>query len=139
MLSKNFYRFEYQLFPDDSDSLIAADVVVYKNAIKLYPEKSEPRVIRGWELNDKLWVVWNQRFVSMLVFEDFSLIAAIIYAFVFFLISHEVKITKSKLLRLFEYDFVLKIWDNKDFCSARTRFDKPRPFKFSKTSITKNH
>lgn len=46
--------------------------------------------------------------------------------------SHEVKITKSKLLKLFNYDVVMKIWDSKDFCSARTRFDKPRPFKFSK-------
>ena len=28
---------------------------------------------------------------------------------------------------------MLKIWDTRDYCSARTKFDKPKPFKFSKT------
>ena len=27
----------------------------------------------------------------------------------------------------------MKIWDSRDFCSARTKFDRPKPFKFPKT------
>ena len=29
---------------------------------------------------------------------------------------------------------VFKIWDGRDFCSSRTKFDKPKPFKFSKSN-----
>lgn len=47
--------------------------------------------------------------------------------------SHEIMLTKAKLLKLFDYELVFKIWDMKDYCSAKTRFDKPKPFKFSKT------
>ena len=42
------------------------------------------------------------------------------------------RLTKSRLLKLFDHEVVLKIWDNRDFCTARTKFDKPKPFKFPK-------
>jgi hypothetical protein len=45
---------------------------------------------------------------------------------------HELKLTKSRLLKLFDHELVLKIWDTRDYCAARTKFDKPKPFKFSK-------
>ncbi len=50
----------------------------------------------------------------------------------FDLFSHELHLTKSRLLKLFDHELVLKIWDSKEHCSARTKFDKPKPFKFSK-------
>ncbi len=103
---QNFYRFEYQLMPDDPEP-IQADLVTYKIAAKLFPEKSEPRIIKSWEHDDQIWIIWSQ--------------------------THELQLTKSRLLKLFEHEIVLKIWDSRDFCSARTKFDKPKPFKFAKT------
>lgn len=41
--------------------------------------------------------------------------------------------TKSSLLKFFEHEIVVKIWDSKDLCSPRARFDKPKPFKFPKS------
>ncbi|CAF0826449.1 unnamed protein product [Brachionus calyciflorus] len=102
----HFYRFEYQLIPDDPDTLYATDLVTFKQAVKIYPDKFEPKVIRGWENDNKIWATWS--------------------------ISHEIGMTKSSLLKFFEYEIVLKIWDSKDLCSPRARFDKPKPFKFSK-------
>jgi hypothetical protein len=47
------------------------------------------------------------------------------------LLSHELKLTKSRLLKLYEHELVLRIWDAKEHCSARARFDKPKQMKFS--------
>ncbi len=48
------------------------------------------------------------------------------------LCSHKLKMTKTKLMKLFDHELVFKIWNSKDYCAARTRFDKPKPFKFPK-------
>lgn len=37
------------------------------------------------------------------------------------------------MLKLFDHELVVKIWDTRDNCAARTKFDKPKPFKFGKT------
>jgi hypothetical protein len=94
--------------PDDPEP-VQADLVTYKAAAKLFPEKLDPKIIKSWENEDKIWVVWTQ--------------------------THELKLTKSRLLMMFDHEIVLKIWDSRDFCSARTKFDKPKPFKFSKTGL----
>ena len=70
-------------------------------------------------------------FIKLIIFTSFlyyNLSKTILYKY----FSHELNLTKSRLLKLFEHDFVLKIWDSKEYCSARTKFDKPKPFKFSK-------
>lgn len=103
---QNFYKFEYQLMPDDPEPL-QSDLVTYKVAAKLFPEKSDPKIIKSWEHENKMWIVWTQ--------------------------THDLELTKSRLLRMFDHEFVLKIWDSRDFCSARAKFDKPKPFKFPKT------
>lgn len=59
----NFYKFEYQLTPDDPESIYTADLVTYRSAVKLFPEKGEPRVIKAWEDENKLWVTWNIKLV----------------------------------------------------------------------------
>jgi hypothetical protein len=41
--------------------------------------------------------------------------------------------TRNRLLKLFDHEIVLKIWDSRDLCSLRTKIDKPKPFKFPKT------
>lgn len=45
--------------PDDTEP-VQADLVTYKQAAKLFPEKSEPKIIKSWENEDKTWVVWTQ-------------------------------------------------------------------------------
>ena len=56
---KNFYKFEYQLIPDDPDTLYVADLVTFRNAAKLYPEKAESKILKAWENGNKIWVTWN--------------------------------------------------------------------------------
>ncbi len=41
--------------------------------------------------------------------------------------------TRNRLLKLFDHEIILKIWDSRDLCSLRTKIDKPKPFKFPKT------
>jgi hypothetical protein len=45
--------------PDDQEPT-TSDLVTYKVAAKLFPEKGEPKVIKSWEHNNKIWIVWNQ-------------------------------------------------------------------------------
>ncbi len=58
---KNFYKFEYQLIPDDPETLVTFDLVVYKQAAKLFSEKFEPKIIKSWESEGKLWLTFSQR------------------------------------------------------------------------------
>jgi hypothetical protein len=46
--------------PDDNETVYTADLVTYKVAAKLFPEKSEPKVLKTWEFENKIWVVWHQ-------------------------------------------------------------------------------
>jgi hypothetical protein len=57
---KNFYKLEYQLLPSDPDTLFVADLVTYKTAAKLYPENADPKVIKPWQHENKMWITWNQ-------------------------------------------------------------------------------
>ena len=45
--------------PDEEEPTIM-DLVTYRVAAKLFPEKSDPRVIKTWEHHNKLWITWNQ-------------------------------------------------------------------------------
>lgn len=56
-----FYKFEYQLLPDDPDTLYSADLVTFKSAIKIYPDKFDPKVVRVWENENKMWATWSIR------------------------------------------------------------------------------
>jgi hypothetical protein len=48
------------LDPEDPETIVTADLVTYRIAAKLYPEKGEPRVLKSWENDGKIWVTWNQ-------------------------------------------------------------------------------
>jgi hypothetical protein len=91
--------------PDDPETTIF-DLVNYRNAVKLYPEKGDTRVLKSWRSNGKNMVTWSQK--------------------------HELNLTKTRLLKLFDHELVLKIWDAKDYCQARAKFDRPKSFKFQK-------
>ena len=40
--------------------------------------------------------------------------------------SHQLELQRERLLALFSHSILLKIWDGKEFCTARTKLDKPR-------------
>ena len=40
--------------------------------------------------------------------------------------SHALELQRERLLALFSHSILLKIWDGKEFCTARTKLDKPR-------------
>jgi hypothetical protein len=46
--------------PDDAETLCTADLVTFRNAAKLYPEKAESKVLKAWEFEGKLWITWSQ-------------------------------------------------------------------------------
>ena len=45
--------------PDDNE-FTCSDLVTYKVAAKLFPEKSEPKILKSWEQGNKIWIVWSQ-------------------------------------------------------------------------------
>jgi hypothetical protein len=57
---QNYYKFEYQLIPEENEPVISCDVVTYKIAAKLYPENQEPKLIKTWENESQIWVSWSQ-------------------------------------------------------------------------------
>jgi hypothetical protein len=40
--------------------------------------------------------------------------------------SHQLDLERGKLLNLLSQDIVVKIWDEREYCTARTKLDKPR-------------
>jgi hypothetical protein len=42
------------------------------------------------------------------------------------LFSHTVKFDRQRLLQLLSHEILVKIWDGKEYCAARTKLDKPR-------------
>lgn len=60
-------------------------------------------------------------------FSDHGVLIASIVNFLFS--SHSVTVTKDVLLQLFSHKLELRIWDSKDKCSTRARFDRPKAFR----------
>ena len=38
-------------------------------------------------------------------------------------------VTKDVLLKLYDHTLELRVWDTKDKCSTRARFDRPKAFR----------
>jgi hypothetical protein len=47
--------------PDDLESTIT-EVVTYKVAAKIFPDKEEPKVVKTWETESQVWVAWNRTY-----------------------------------------------------------------------------
>ena len=45
------------------------------------------------------------------------------------LCSHTMTVTKEVLLKLYDHTLELRVWDTKDKCSTRARFDRPKAFR----------
>ncbi|XP_025106751.1 uncharacterized protein LOC112571726 isoform X2 [Pomacea canaliculata] len=99
---QNYYHIEYYLIPEDSE-LMKTDIVTYGVAAKLYMERHDARVIKTWQDGELTWIAWAH--------------------------SHTMTITKELLLKMFDHTLELRVWDTKDKCSSRARFDRPKAFR----------
>ncbi|CAL1542846.1 unnamed protein product [Lymnaea stagnalis] len=100
--AQNYYHLEYYLLPDDVEPM-KIDVVTYGVAVKVFMEKQDAKVIKTWQDGDITWFAWAH--------------------------SHTVTVTKEKLMSMFKHTVLLKIWDSKEKCSTRARFDRPKAFR----------
>nr|KAG5711366.1 hypothetical protein BaRGS_006063 [Batillaria attramentaria] len=99
---QSYYHVEYYLYPDD-DELMKTDVVTYGMAAKLYMERHDARVIKTWQDGEITWIAWAH--------------------------SHTMTVNKDMLLNLYDHTLELRVWDVKDKCSTRARFDRPKAFR----------
>ncbi|XP_064632936.1 uncharacterized protein LOC135491169 isoform X2 [Lineus longissimus] len=100
--AQNYYHCEYYLLPTDTEP-VKTDIVTFGMAAKLYTERQEPRVLKTWQDGDQTWVSWTH--------------------------SHNVVVTDELLCELYKHRLELRIWDTKEKCSTRARFDRPKAFR----------
>jgi hypothetical protein len=62
--AQNYYKFEYQLLPDDSEPTVT-EIASYKTAAKVFPNKQEPRIVKTWENDNHVWIAWSLTYVSL--------------------------------------------------------------------------
>jgi hypothetical protein len=43
-----------------------------------------------------------------------------------FSFSHQIELTRERLSALLSHEILVKIWDGKEYCTVRTKLDKPR-------------
>ncbi|RDD42894.1 Uncharacterized protein TrispH2_004889 [Trichoplax sp. H2] len=99
--AESYYHYCYNLFPNLDDQG-KVDVVAYGPAVKIYTE-NESKVQKTWQELDQTWIAWTQ--------------------------SQTVNVDTEFLLKLFEHQMVLRMWDSKDKVSAKARFDRPKAFR----------
>ncbi|CAF0974604.1 unnamed protein product [Adineta ricciae] len=96
---QGYYRVEYSLIPGTPN--VAFDIVVFRAAAKIYPDGQRAYVIPIWQDdNDNAWIVWSH--------------------------IHKLDLNREQLLALLEQKILVKIWEGRDFCTVRTKLDKPR-------------
>ncbi|CAG5119280.1 unnamed protein product, partial [Candidula unifasciata] len=99
--AQNYYHLEYSLLP--GAELLKTDVVTYGAACKIYMDKHEARVVKTWQEEDVTWFAWAY--------------------------SQNVAVSKEVLLKMFNHTVELRLWNTKEMCSSRARFDKPKAFR----------
>ncbi|CAF0826393.1 unnamed protein product [Rotaria sordida] len=96
---QSYYRIEYSLIPGEPN--IGFDIIVFRTAAKIYPDNQDSRIVLTWEdENENVWIVWNQ--------------------------IHKLDLSRERLLALLSHKILVKIWDGKEYCTVRTKLDKPR-------------
>ncbi|UJR38075.1 hypothetical protein I4U23_030756 [Adineta vaga] len=96
---QGYYRIEYSLIPGAPN--VAYDIVVFRTAAKIYPDGQKAYVIPTWEdENENVWIIWSH--------------------------IHKLELNREHLLALLSQNILVKIWDGRDFCTVRTKLDKPR-------------
>merc|ERR1712100_110388 len=101
---RHFFHTEYSIL-NDNNSKTEVDIITYGAACKLFRE-GETRLIKTFDdaCDDKLWCIFKQH--------------------------HQIKITDAVLDRIYNNKIKIKIWDNKDRCTPRARFERPKAFRF---------
>ncbi|BFZ08131.1 hypothetical protein BsWGS_11170 [Bradybaena similaris] len=100
-LATSYYHLEYSLLPGEEP--MKTDVVFYGVACKVYMEKHEARVVKTWQEDDVTWIAWAY--------------------------SHSIEVSREALLQMFNHTVELRLWNAKEMCSSRARFDKPKAFR----------
>lgn len=102
-----YYHLEYKLFPDDPEPM-RCDVINYGVAARVYPERVDSRTIKTWAgpaNSEHVWVAWSQPL--------------------------KLPINNETLKSLASHEITLRVWDSKEKCSSRCRWDtKPKAFRF---------
>ncbi|CAF2491807.1 unnamed protein product [Rotaria sp. Silwood2] len=96
---QGYYRIEYSLIPGEAN--VGFDIIVFRTAAKIYPDNHDSQVVSIWEdENENVWIVWNH--------------------------VHKLDLNRERLLALLSHKIFVKIWDGKEYCTIRTKLDKPR-------------
>ncbi|XP_059161294.1 uncharacterized protein LOC131944620 isoform X2 [Physella acuta] len=100
--AQNYYHMEYSLVPGGED-VLKTDVVTYGVACKIFMEKHDAKVVKTWQEGDITWFAWAH--------------------------SHKMKVNREILMKMFHHTIELRVWDSKEKCSSRARFDRPKAFR----------
>ncbi|XP_029456669.1 uncharacterized protein KIAA1257 homolog isoform X2 [Rhinatrema bivittatum] len=98
------YHLEYTLLPDDPEP-VQADVVVFGAFAKLFMDNIEPKNLKPWYENDRIWLSWSY--------------------------DVKLKVTKTFLLRISSHIVNMDIWDSKDKLSLKAKSDKSKTVKLT--------
>lgn len=112
---KHYFHTEYAILPDKTNeaterrSKTETDIVTYGIACKIFRD-GETTLIRTYDnpSEDKCWFIYKVR--------------------------HILKINDEALETLYKNKVVYKVWDAKERCIPRARFEKPRAFRFADRS-----
>lgn len=97
-----FFHLEFDLFSEDvSNESFKTDIGFYGTYAKIYPDKSDSKVIPTWTDGEDTWISWIQQFRFW--------------------------ITDQHIRDLCTHKMKVFIWDTKDKCAPKVRFDRPKP------------
>ncbi|XP_001191000.4 uncharacterized protein LOC755639 [Strongylocentrotus purpuratus] len=99
--AQGYYHCQYYLLPDDAEP-IRTDVVTFGMAAKIYTEH-DSKVLKTWQEGDLTWVAWSH--------------------------SHKLHVTKDVLLKLFNHNLELRVWESREKVAPKARFDRPKAFR----------
>jgi len=101
---RHFFHTEYSIL-NEANSKTDVDIITYGAACKLFRE-GETRLIRTFDdpADDKCWCVYRQH--------------------------HQIRVTEAVLDKIYKNKVKIKIWDHKDRCTPRARFERPKAFRF---------
>ncbi|CAD5115287.1 DgyrCDS4280 [Dimorphilus gyrociliatus] len=103
--AQNYYHIEYGMLPGEEE-ILKTDIVSFGPAAKFYAEKQESRVLKTFQSGNCSWIAWTQ--------------------------NHTIPMTEQNVDKLHNHILELRLWNQKDKCSYKAKFDRPKAFKLPK-------